>query len=446
LSLVLRVFAFVILAFAVRPLAAQPAFNGAYDGPSILGRGGASAGRRGSESVPIQVQASFNGTYDSSILGYSVDSGGGFKPGESTGIDATLSASGRHNWRRSFLGLDYGGNFSHYFGNTFFNGTNHQLNLGWGTQLGQRLQLTSQVGAGTSNRFLGGPSIFQGSEFEFLTAPVGELFDARNYFIGTTTSATYSFNRRQSVRFSGTGSTTRRRARSLVDMRSYGASADWVYRLSRRSSLGVSYSFSHFDFEKVFGESDVHTIGAHGSRRFGRDWELAASVTLSQQSTVGIRSFGLDPVLAAILGRNSGSEVFETNSRLVGGSVSLSRKIRRSFVSISAQRGVTPGNGFFLTSINEGVGASMSYNFSRDLSFNGNTGYNKMTSLGFASGAFTGWTAGGGVTYKLTESFGLNARYDWRTFDLRQTTFGRTANRVTIGITYFPQQGPAGLW
>jgi opacity protein-like surface antigen len=88
----------------------------------------------------------------------------------------------------------------------------------------------------------------------------------------------------------------------------------------------------------------------------------------------------------------------------------------------------------------------MSYNFSRDLSFNGNTGYNKMTSLGFASGAFTGWTAGGGVTYKLTESFGLNARYDWRTFDLRQTTFGRTANRVTIGITYFPQQGPAGLW
>ena len=446
MSFVLRVSAFVLFALAVRPLAAQPGVAGAYDGPSILGRGGSAVGRRGSESVPIQVQASFNGTYDSSILGYSVDPGGGFKPGESTGIDATLSASGRHNWRRSFLGLDYGGNFSHYFGNTFFNGTNHQLNLGWGTQLGQRLQLTSQVGAGTSNRFLGGPSIFQGSEFEFLTAPVGELFDARNYFIGTTTSATYSFNRRQSVRFSGTGSTTRRRARSLVDMRSYGASADWVYRLSRRSSLGVSYSFSHFDFEKVFGESDVHTLGGHGSRRFGRDWEFSGSITISQQSTVGVRSFGLDPVLAAILGRKSGSEVFETNNRLVGGSAGISRKIRRSNVSISAQRGVTPGNGFFLTSINEGFGASILHNFSRDLSFTGNTGYNKMSSLGFTSGAFTGWTAGVGVTYKLTDSIGINSRYDWRTFDLRQTTFGRTGNRVTLGITYFPQQGPAGLW
>lgn len=446
MSFALRVSAFVLLAVAVRPLAAQPGVAGDYDGPSILGRAGSSAGRHGTESIPIHVQASLSGTYDSSILAYSVDSRGAFKPGASSGLDAGLSASGRKLWRRSYLGLDYGGNISHYFANSFYNGTNHQMNLGWGTQLGQKLQISSQISAGTSNRFLGGPSVFQSSEFEFLTAPIGELFDSRNYFIGTTTSATYAFNRRQSVRFSGTGATTRRKARSLVDMRSYGGAADWVYRLSRRSSVGISYTFSHYDFEKVFGDTDVHTIGGHASRKIGRDWDVSASITLSKQSTVGVRSFALDPVLSAILGRSSGSEVFETNNLLTGGGLGVTRKIRRSVVSISAQRAVTPGNGYFLTSINQGAGASATHNVSRDLSFSANVNYSKMTSLGFASGAFTGWNSGAGVTYKLSESFGLSARYDWRTFDLRQTTFGRTGNRITLGVSYFPRQGPAGLW
>ncbi len=446
MSFALRVSAFVLLAVAVRPLAAQPGVAGDYDGPSILGRAGSSAGRHGTESIPIHVQASLNGTYDSSILGYSVDSRGAFKPGSSTGLDASVGVSGRKLWHRSYLGLDYGGNISHYFTNSFYNGTNHQMNLGWGTQIGKKIQLSSQIGAGTSNRFLGGPSVFQSSEFEFLTAPVGELFDSRNYFIGTTTSMGYAINKRQSVRFSGTGSTTRRRARGLADMRSYGGGADWVYRLSRRSSLGVSYHFSHYDFEKIFGDTDVHTFGAHAGRKIGRDWDVAASLTLSKQSTVGVRSFSLDPVLSAILGRNSGSEVFETNNLLAGGSLGINRKIRRSSIGLNAQRGVTPGNGYFLTSINEGVGFNGTHNVSRDLSFSGNVNYTKLTSLGFTSGAYTGWNAGAGVTYKLAESVGVNARFDWRTFDLKQTTFGRTGNRVTVGISYFPRQGPAGLW
>ena len=442
----MRLFAFILLVVSVRPLAAQPGIAGAYDGPSILGRAGSTAGRHGTDSTPIHVQASVNGTYDSSILGYSVNSGGGFSPGASTGIDANIGASGRRQWRRSYLGLDYGGNYSHYFGNTFFNGTNHQLNLGWGMRIGKKLDLTSQVGAGTSNRFLGGPSVFQSSEFEFLTAPIGELFDARSYFLGTTTSATYSFTRRQSVRFSGTGSTTRRKARGLVDMRSYGGAADWVYRLSRRSSIGVSYSFNHFDFEKVFGDSNIHSFGAHGSRKIGKDWDLSASLTLTQQETIGVRSFALDPVLSAILGRNSGSEVFRTNNLLTGGGIGVNRRIRRSSIGLNAQRSVTPGNGFFLTSRNDTVGFVATHNVSRDLSLTALTNYSKLISLGFASGAFSGWNAGFGLTYKLTESMGLNARYDWRTFDLKQTTFGRTGNRVSIGVTYFPTRGPAGLW
>ena len=418
----------------------------AYDGPAILGRGGPASGMRGTEAVPIHVQASINGTYDSNILGFSVDANGNFNQASSPGLTAFIGVSGRKAWRRSFLGLDYSGDYNHFVRQSFFNGTNHQLNLAVGRQFGQRLQLVSQVGAGTSNRFIGGQSVFQASEIEFLAAPTAELFDSRSYFIGNSTSATYFLSRRQSIRVSGNAFSIRRRARSLVDMQSYGASADFVRRVNRATSVGVSYSFSHFDFTKVFGESDINTIGTHVSRRIGRDLQLAVSLTGTQQSTVGVRSIALDPVLAALLGRGAGAEVFESNNLLYGYSVGAVRRLRRSNASITAERGIIPGNGFFLTSINRSVSAVLSHNLSREMSFGGIFGYNRLSSLGFASGDFKGWTGGANFTYKLTESLGVNAQYDWRTFDLQQTTFGRTGYRATLGLTYFPQRGPAGLF
>ena len=448
-------FAILFLLFTLVPCAdAQSAaviggFGGgqsAYDGPDILGRGGPVSGRRGTEAVPIHVQASLNGTYDSNILGYSVDSSGNLRAISSVGVTADVSASGRKVWRRSFLGLDYSGNYSHFARQSLFNGTNHQLNLAWGTQIGQKLQINSQVGAATSNRFLGGQSAFQSSEFEFLSAPTQELFDARSYFAGASAGATYSLSSRQSFRVSGNGSSVRRRARGLVDMQSYGASGDYVPRLSRRTSMGFSYTFNHFDYSKVFGESDVHTLGGHFSRKVGRDWQFSGSLTGSDQSTVGVRSVALDPVLASLLGRGSGAEVFESNNLLYGYSASVVKRIRRSNASFSAQRAIIPGNGYFLTSINRTVSAGFSHSVSRDLAFNGNFGYSKLSSLGFTSGDFKGWTGGASATYKVSESIGVNTRYDWRTFDLQKTTFGRTGYRVSIGLTYFPAQGPAGLF
>jgi hypothetical protein len=445
---------FLAVLIAIKPLNAQATgveggFEGGvpgYDGPSILGRTGPGAGKRGTENVPINWQASLNGSYDSNLLGYAVDSTGTFRQQTSLGVNAMIGVSGRKRWRRSYLGVDYAGDYNYYTRQTLFNGSNHQLNLSFATQAGRSWQVDSQVAGGTSNRFVGNQGIFQTSELEFLAAPTSDIFDSRNYFIGNTTSATYLISSRQTVRFSGTGSSVRRRAPGLIDMQSYGAASDWVYRLNRRTSTGVSYYFTHFDFSKVFGESDVHTVGWHISRRINRDLVFSGSLTGSQQSTVGVRSVVLDPVLAAILGRAIGAEVFESNNLLYGYSAALTRRIRRSSASINALRSITPGNGYFLTSLNEGVNADFTHEVSPEMTVGATVGYSKLTSLGFTSGSFRGWTAGVNTTYRLTEGFGLNARYDWRTFDLSQTAFGRSGYRVTVGVTYFPTHGPGGLF
>jgi hypothetical protein len=451
--LVSKVLGLCALLLAVTPLVAQTVDNtpnagglAEFDGPGILGRGGSNTGKHGTETLPIHVQASVNATYDSSILGYSVDSAGKLIASPSAGVEASAGVSGRKIWKRTYLGVDYGGNYTHYATKSFYNGTGQQLSLGVGTQIGRKLSLSSQIGAGTSNRFIGGPSVFQANEFEFLTAPTQELFDSRTYFLGLSTSAAYTINSRSSIRVSGNYNTVRRKARGLVDMKGYGASADYVYRVSRRTSLGVSYTFSHYDFEKIFGDSDVHVMGFHTGRKIGRDWSLSAAVTLSKQSTVGVRSFSLDPVLAAILGRNSGSEVFESNNLVYGYNFSLSRTIRRSTVSASASRGINPGNGYFLTSISQYAGVAFNHSISRDLALTGNFGYIKLTSLGFASGTLHSWSGGASVTYKLSPSFGMNAHYDWRNYDLKQTTFSRAGYRLSMGLSYFPKESVASMW
>jgi len=446
LSLLKRLAVTVIIAVGT-PALAQ--FGGGFEtgnGPEILGRSGPMAGMMGTSAVPINIQAALNAVYDSSLLSYNVEEGGAFRPRSSTGFEAVIGASGRKIFRRSFIGLNYGGNYGRYAGNAVFNGTNHQLNLAMGTQFSRRLQLVTQTGAGTSNRFIGGPSVFQTSEFEFLAAPVGELFDARSYFLGNSTSLIYTKNSRQSFRATGTGTTVRRRARGLADMRGYGASGDWVYRVSRRTSMGVSYTFNHFDFEKVFGESDVQTLGWHFARQIGREWSFAGGLTGARQSTVGVRSFELDPVLAAILGRGIGNEVFETDNLVYGYSATLTRRVRQANFRGFAQRGINAGNGFFLTSLTQSFGLAYSQTFGRNLAASASVDHTEMSSLGFTAGSFTGWNAGAGVTYKLTESVGVNCRYDFRSFDLQQTTFGRTGYRITAGLTYFPQRGIASLF
>ena len=55
------------------------------EGPGILGRGGPTAGKHGTESHPFQVRGTVNASYDTSMLGYLVDGDGNLSPQPSTG-------------------------------------------------------------------------------------------------------------------------------------------------------------------------------------------------------------------------------------------------------------------------------------------------------------------------------------------------------------------------
>lgn len=415
--------------------------SGLYDGPALLGRGGLGVGASGSEVIPIRLSAGVSGTYNSNILGFSVDPNGNYQPVASAGVEGTVNVAGQQKFRRGYLGIDYSGGYAHYNRASFYNGSNHGLNISGGKRVSERWVLTGQGMSGVTNRIFANYGYSSVAEAEFISAPTTELFDSRAYFMGVSANATYFKSRRNSFRISGNASTVRRKARSLADMQQYGAAGDWVYRQNQRTSVGVSYQFLHFDFFKIFGDTDVHSIGAHISRKIGRDWEVNLGVTGMQQSTVGVRNISLDPVLAQLLGRATGREVFESNNFLYGGNLGITRTQRYLTYGVSAVRSITPGNGFFVSAINQIGEGHIRFVTSRRTSLNASAGVSQMSSLGFASGKLTNRFGSARFSYRVIDELSLELRGDSRSFNLANSSFDRSGYQVSLGVAYHPDRG-----
>lgn len=111
-----------------------------YLGPGILTGGVDNIGSRSGEQVDLRVYADVMATYDNGLQPVSVDSKGTLvQVGGLYGIDAGLGAYGVHSWRTAQLGLDYQGDFRHYFQDSYYDSSNHRLTLGYTYQKSRRL-------------------------------------------------------------------------------------------------------------------------------------------------------------------------------------------------------------------------------------------------------------------------------------------------------------------
>src|SRR5204863_5375798 len=135
------------------------------------------------------------------------------------------------------------------------------------------------------------------------------LFDGRTLFLDTMADVTYQKTARLSFNFGGDGFLTRRRSSALYGVTGYRARGDMAYRTTRHATSGIAYDFTHFEFTKGFGGSDIHTLQLVQSFRIGRYWELAMKAGGSRVETLGLAQVTFDPVIAAITGRSTGVEV-----------------------------------------------------------------------------------------------------------------------------------------
>ena len=272
--------------------------------------------------------------------------------------------------------------------------------------------------------------------------PSSLLFDNRMNYLQSTMDVNYLLSARTTFTFGGSGFGVWRKATGLIGMQGYDLHGSIQHRVTQRTTLGVNYEHSHFDFPKAFGESDINSYSGIFAKQLGEFWTLSLQGGAYQVEVQGLQRVAVDPVIAALLGVNSTVERFYRKNIFPQWNASLNRRFHRASLSFTYQSGATGGNGVYLTSRQDSGSASFSYTATRKWSFSATGGYSRMQGIGQNLPPYAQIIGGAGATYAITSPIHLTARYDARHQEIVNTVYLQDSNRATIGISFSPGDIP----
>jgi len=412
-----------------------------YLGPGILSRGAGDIGTRAGQDVDLRFFVNVNGIYDTGLQPFSVDGTGQLaKVGALYGTELNAGVYGVHKFRHGRLGLDYHGSYRHYTNNSFFDGTDHILALGYTYQKSRRLIFDTRQTAGTISQGtpFGSIPVVTGS----VVTPSSLLFDNRMNYLQSSLDVNYLLSAHTTLTFGGEGFGVWRKATGLIGMKGYTLHGTIQHRVTQRTTLGVSYQHSHYDFPKAFGESDINSFAGTFSSQLGRSWIVSLQGGAYMAEVQGLQSVAVDPEIAALLGVFTTQQTFYRKSifPLWGGSIT--RQFRRASLSFQYQSGASGGNGVYLTSRTDSGTAGFNYTGIRKWSFSVNGGYSRMEGIGQNLQPYSQFTGSSGVTYAITHAIQMLARYDARHQEIINGVYLSNSYRATVGISFSPADIP----
>jgi len=418
-----------------------------YSGPSILSRTAGLILGRGGELARLRPFVEVGGEYYHGLTPVSLNSSGQVPDDSAYGAHVGFGVYGYHRWRRSLLGLNYRGSLRHYTRKGYYDGFDQVLGLNFAHQLSRRVVFS--LGQSMILRHYGFALPIGGSQFydPALSNLVGnELFDNRTTAYVSTAALTFQKSARLSFRMGGSGFLVRRHSQALVGVNGYQAMGDVAYRVSRYQTIGIDYSYQHFDYTSVFGSSDVHGVAFNYSVQIGRPWTFSLRAGGYRVEMLGLQRVPLDPVIAAIVGQNA---VISTSYRLLyipNLSASLHRRFRNAGLTFDYSRGLTPGNGVYLTSSSESYGGSFHYSGIRRLGLGISAGSRTYRALAQTLGHYKSYYGNAGASAPLRKGFSLVASMEVSSYELRNTSFNRLIYRASIGLAYSPGEFPFSIW
>ena len=426
---------------------AMPVFA-QYAGPAILSRGEAPAAMAAPQ-IDFRPFVDLAAVYDTGLAGVAVNSQGQLGNEASEGLELTAGISGVHSWRHTKIGLDYRGSIRRYTHNTSFDSTDQSLMLGIVHQVSRHVSLTLNESAGLFSRNFGIPGLAQTVPFDPSTtyAPTTDFFDNRTEYLSTQASLVVQKTARLSFSFGGDGFEVRRRSSALYGVIGGTAHADLQYRVTRRTTVGVNYVFSHYAYVGVLSGTDMHGVNGVYSVRVSRWLEFSGSAGMFRAETRFIQNVPIDPAIAALIGTPEGTVVLDRIDHVWGGTGRLSRTFPKGVAYISGGRGITPGNGLFLTSITDTAMAGYNYTGLRRWSLGVSVAYNHADSIGNVIGSYGGTSgtlsASRQIVHNVHAVLSFSARqYSSSTFSL----YNRLIYDVRLGVGYSPGDIPLRIW
>jgi hypothetical protein len=265
-------------------------------------------------------------------------------------------------------------------------------------------------------------------------------------YVSSNADLTYHKSARLSFDFGGDAFLIRRRSSALYGVTGASARGDVAYRTSRFATTGAAYQFTHFEFTKGFGATDIHTLLLTQAFRLSRWWEFALKAGGSRVETLGLVRVAIDPVIASITGQTTGAEAIYRINWVPSGEAVLRRAFRRASMDFHYRLGVEPGNGVYLTSRVQSASFGASYQGTRRLSFGVSGGYDRLSALSQNLSHYSAYNGGAGATYKVTGPLHLLSRYNYRHTEIESGIFKRNSYSVSFGFGFSPGDVPLALW
>ena len=422
---------------------------GQYAGPAILSRGQAPAGMEAPQ-VSFRPFVEVGGIYDSGLTGVAVaDNQGNLANDAAYGVRISGGVSGTHQWKRTSLGLDYSGALRHYTKQTYYDGGDQSLMLGLTHQMTRHTALTLRESAGMFSRSAGVLGLPQAVPFDPQSSniPTTDFFDNRTIYLSSQADFTYQKSARLSFNAGADATATRRRSSALYGANGLGVRGDVQYRISRSSTVGVDYGFTHYNFLKTFGGADLHTAALTYGKRLTKTVEFSAYGGAARMETQFTREVPLDPAVAAILGQLTGAQVIHRIDYVPTFGARISNRFRNGVAYLTAGRAVTPGNGLFLTSAANSVSGGYAYTGLRRWSFNAGITWNQARAMSNVVGQYGSLSGSLSMSRQLSRALHFVAQFSPRRYASADfSNYNRVVYTATIGLGFSPGDIPLRVW
>ncbi len=416
-----------------------------YAGPAVLSRSYTISRPTVPKSFKWTPTLGFTETYDTGLALPALIPGGAIRQAASLGYGISWAISGQHAWKHDLLGLDYHGDMNRYGGNSSYNGVNQALNLSLRHLVSRRLALnyTTTGSIQSRNSTLLNPLSDPGSSVantNLAASPTSQILDDRvrqwqnQLGVVWQKSSRLSFNAGAGLFF------VDRTGFSAIGNSGYQAQADVNYRMTRKTTVGLYYSFTTYTYSHQISVADFHTLGGIYSYALNRGAQIRLRAGVSAIESQGQQVIMIDPQIAALLGQAQGIVEFYSRHLTSDISAQFVKDLgRRRTASVSYARGLSPGNGQMLTSTQESLGAQYSMRLFRSYRLDLSAGRLALVSVNHtAAGKYDSQFYSGSLNRTYRRGMNGFLRVDYRTFNIPNQPGVNNQVRISTGITWDP--------
>jgi hypothetical protein len=421
-----------------------------YTGPAVLSRSYTISRPMTPRQVKWSPELGISGLYDTGLTGGKINPDGSLANIDAFGTSLSWGLTGRHFWKHDQAGLDYRGSYNHYNSSSGYNGSNQFLNADFSHEFSRRLVLnlvesgsiTNQSNALVNQFSVPGSSP---ANLDLAASPSTQILDQGMRQFTSMMDLTWRKSARLSVNFGGGYFAVDRTGAGLLGNTGYQARADVNYRYTRKMTIGAYYSFTDYTFTKHIQISNADTFGGIFSYALARRTQIRLRAGVTRAESEGLTTVAIDPAIAALIGR--GTAIVDEYHLMFLSDISAEvvKDFGRSRTgNISYTRGIAPGNGLLLTSVQETESGAFSMTVLHHYKASAGAGHTKLSSAGQSIGLYETTYATFGLGRTYNHGLGTNFQMDYRRFSLSSQPILHSQFRISTGITWGP--GDEKLW